>query len=119
MLDKFILHGRQTSDYCDGGSALHCNLEDHLSKEQYLKLIDFAIKNGTTYFTFNVPNSKCLDCGHIIKKPVHECPKCGSTAIDWYTRVIGYLRPVKAFAVERQIEEGNRTYSKNAEVFEC
>ena len=119
VLDKFILHGRQTSDYCDGGSALHCNLEDHLSKEQYLKLINFAIENGTTYFTFNVPNSKCLDCGHIIKKPVHECPKCGSTAIDWYTRVIGYLRPVRAFAVERQIEEGDRTYSKNAEVFEC
>ena len=24
VLDKFILHGRQTASYCDGGSALHC-----------------------------------------------------------------------------------------------
>lgn len=47
ILDKFILHGHQTYQYTDGGSAAHINLEDHLSKEQYLKLIDFAIANGT------------------------------------------------------------------------
>ena len=66
VLDKFILHGRQTYQFTDGGSALHCNLVDHLSKEQYLALIDFAIQEGTSYFTFNIPNSKCEDCGHII-----------------------------------------------------
>ena len=70
ILDKFILHGHQTYQYTDGGSAAHINLEDHLSKEQYLKLIDFAITNGTNYFTFNIPNSKCEDCGKIIKSPM-------------------------------------------------
>lgn len=70
ILDKFILHGHQTYQYTDGGSAAHINLEDHLSKEQYLKLIDFAITNGTNYFTFNIPNSKCEDCGKIIKAPL-------------------------------------------------
>ena len=70
ILDKFILHGHQTYQYTDGGSAAHINLEDHLSKEQYLKLIDFAITNGTNYFTFNIPNSKCEDCGKIIKRPI-------------------------------------------------
>lgn len=70
ILDKFILHGYQTYQYTDGGSAAHINLEDHLSKEQYLKLIDFAIANGTNYFTFNIPNSKCEDCGKIIKDPL-------------------------------------------------
>ena len=89
VLDKFILHGRQTSTYCDGGSALHCNLEEHLSKKQYLKLIDFAIKEGTSYFTFNIPNSKCENCKHIVKAPIKECPKCGSKHITWYTRIIG------------------------------
>lgn len=116
VLDKFILHGKQTYQYTDGGSALHCNLEDHLSKEQYLKLIDFAIKNGTSYFTFNIPNSRCEDCGFIIKKPVCECPKCSSHNITQYTRVIGYLRPVKAFGSDRQIEALNRVYTKNTAV---
>ena len=111
VLDKFILHGRQTYQFTDGGSAAHINLEDHLSKEQYLKLIDFAIANGTNYFTFNIPNSKCDDCGYITKHPITECPKCHSKNITQYTRVIGYLRPIKSFGKDRQIEASHRTYS--------
>lgn len=112
VLDKFILHGRQTYQYTDGGSAAHINLEDHLSKEQYLKLIDFAIANGTNYFTFNIPNSKCDTCGYITKHPITECPKCHSKNITQYTRVIGYLRPIKSFGEDRQIEAGRRVYGK-------
>ena len=115
VLDKFILHGRQTYQFTDGGSAAHINLEDHLSKEQYLKLIDFAIANGTNYFTFNIPNSKCDDCGYITKHPITECPKCHSHNITQYTRVIGYLRPIKSFGKDRQIEASKRVYSKNIE----
>jgi ribonucleoside-triphosphate reductase len=89
VLDKFILHGKQTYQYTDGGSAAHINLEEHLNFNQYLKLIDFAIQQGTNYFTFNIPNSKCEDCGHIVKAPVTKCPKCGKENITWYTRVIG------------------------------
>lgn len=111
VLDKFVLHGHQTYQYTDGGSAAHINLEDHLSKEQYLKLIDFAIANGTNYFTFNIPNSKCEDCGKIIKRPIDTCPCCGSHNITQYTRVIGYLRPIKAFGSDRQQEARNRIYS--------
>ena len=113
VLDKFILHGRQTYQFTDGGSAAHINLEDHLSKEQYLKLIDFAIANGTNYFTFNIPNSKCDDCGYITKHPITECPKCHSKNITQYTRVIGYLRPIKSFGKDRQIEASKRVYSKS------
>lgn len=112
VLDKFILHGRQTYQFTDGGSAAHINLEDHLSKKQYLKLIDFAIQEGTNYFTFNIPNSKCDDCGFITKHPICECPKCGGKNITWYTRVIGYLRPIKAFGSDRQIEAAKRVYAK-------
>jgi len=111
VLDKFILHGQQTYQYTDGGSALHCNLEEHLSKQQYLRLIDFAIQNGTNYFTYNIPNSKCEDCGHIVKAPITQCPKCGSPQITQYTRVIGYLRPINAFGADRQVEATKRVYS--------
>lgn len=116
VLDKFILHGRQTSEYCDGGSAAHINLEEHLSKTQYIKLIDFAVKQGTNYFTFNIPNSKCETCKYIVKAPIVKCPKCGSENITYYTRVIGYLRPTKAFSKERQIEASKRIYSKSDEI---
>lgn len=112
VLDKFILHGRQTYQFTDGGSAAHINLENHLSKAQYLKLIDFAIANGTNYFTFNVPNSKCEDCGHIVKVPVLKCPKCDGDHVRHYTRVIGYLRPIDKFGEDRIREALNRTYTR-------
>lgn len=112
VLDKFRLHGREFTSTLDGGVGLHCNLDSHLSKEQYLKLIDFAIENGTSYFTFNIPNTECNDCGHISKQYIHECPKCGSKNLTYWTRIIGYLRPTKNFSSARQIEEKQRTYSK-------
>ena len=113
VLDRFILQGGEIAKSCSGGQAVHCNLEDHLSKEQYLKLIDFAIAEGTNYFTFNIPNSQCDDCGFITKHPIKECPKCHSKNITQWTRTIGYLRPIKSFDYYRQIEASNRVYSKN------
>lgn len=116
VLDKMYLHGNSTYQYTDGGSACHINLEEHLSKEQYLKLIDYAIKEGTSYFTFNIPNSKCEDCGYITKHPIVECPKCHSKNISQYVRIIGYLRAIKLFGIDRQIEAGTRVYNKNIKV---
>lgn len=115
ILDKFILHGKQVASFCDGGQALHANLDEHLSKEQYLKLIDFAIQEGTNYFTFNIPMSECKSCGHVVNAPIDKCPKCGSENIDYWTRIIGYLRPVSAFSNPRKIEQKKRVYSTNEE----
>ena len=88
-VDKFRLHGLQYTDKLDGGSALHCNLDEHLSKAQYQFLLNLAIREGTPYFTFNIPNTVCNDCGHISKHKLAKCPKCGSENIDYATRVIG------------------------------
>jgi ribonucleoside-triphosphate reductase len=113
ILDKFILHGKEVAPYCDGGQALHANLDAHLTKNQYLKLIDFAIEQGTNYFTFNIPISECKNCGHVVNAPIQECPKCGSKNIDYWTRIIGYLRPVSAFSNPRKIEQKKRVYGAN------
>lgn len=90
----------------------HINLKEHLNKAQYEHLIDAAIEFGTSYFTFNVPNTECKDCGFISKRNVKECPVCGSTNLRWWTRVIGFLRPTEAFDQFRQIEEKQRTYTE-------
>ena len=113
VLDKFRLHGREFTELLDGGVGLHCNLGEHLSKFQYLKLIDFAIEQGTSYFTFNVPNSECTNdnCHYIVKQPLEVCPKCGAPMRQW-TRVIGFLRPVDDFDKYRHIEAKTRFYAK-------
>ena len=115
ITDKFILHGDKLTKYLDGGSALHCNLDEHLSKEQYKKLLRFAIKTGCSYFTFNVPNTICNDCGHISKHYIKQCPKCGSENVDYATRVIGYLKRISKYS-EGRIKEAKRRYYANAEV---
>lgn len=112
IIDKFILHGRKLTKYLDGGSAYHCNLDEHLSKEQYLKLGKVAIKTGCTYWTYNIPNTICNDCGHISKHRLEKCPKCGSENLDYATRVIGYLKRVSKFSASRIKEEHKRYYGR-------
>lgn len=111
VLDKFKLHGKEYVQYLDGGSALHMNLDEHLSKEQYRNLLRVAAVNGTNYFTFNIPNTICNDCGHIDKRYLKECPKCGSENIDYATRVIGYLKRISNFSQARQEEASRRFYT--------
>lgn len=89
ILDKFKLHGRGVAQYCDGGQALHANLDAHLSKQQYLHLLDVAKDEGTSYFTFNIPMSQCRECGHVVNAPIDECPICHCRHIKYYTRIIG------------------------------
>ena len=89
VVEKFRLHGKAFTGLCDGGVGLHVNLEDHLSKEQYRKLLRYAIKVGCTYFTYNIPNCQCDKCGYIEKRHFDVCPKCGSKETTDWTRIIG------------------------------
>lgn len=111
ILDKFKLHGKDFVRYLDGGSAAHINLDAHLSKPQYRQLLKVAAKEGTNYFTFNIPNTICNECGHIDKRYLKACPECGSSNIDYATRVIGYLKRVHNFSEARQEEAARRYYS--------
>lgn len=115
VLEKLSLHGREVSQYTDGGQACHINLDSHLSKEQYLKLLDYARQKGSNYFTFNIPMSECADCGHTVNAPIKECPICYSKKIKYWTRIIGYLTCVNSWSNERQIEQKHRIYSKSIE----
>ena len=108
-LDKMILHGSEyIGEWLDGGSAAHINLSEHLSFNQYWKLLNFAAEKGCQYYTYNIPNCKCTDCGYITKHPIKVCPKCGSTHINWYDRIIGYLTCTKNWSDGRRNE--NRHY---------
>ena len=110
VLDKFRLHGKHYIEHLTGGSALHCNLEEHLSKAQYRQLLRVAAKEGCNYFTFNIPNTVCNECGHIDKRYLKECPHCHSKNVDYLTRVIGYMKRVSSFSEARQKEAALRYY---------
>ena len=111
ILDKFKLHGAPYIEHLTGGSALHMNLEEHLSEPQYRQLLRVAAQEGCNYFTFNIPNTVCNDCGHIDKRYMHECPHCHSKNVDYLTRIIGYMKRVSNFSVPRQEEAHRRFYA--------
>ena len=119
VLDRFRLHGRQYIEHLTGGSALHCNLEEHLSQEQYRQLLRVAAIEGCNYFTFNIPNTVCNDCGHIDKRYLKECPHCHSKNVDYLTRVIGYMKRVSNFSEARQKEAAKRYYAEPAKAPAC
>lgn len=112
IIDKLRLHGKENTQWLDGGSARHLNLEQLMSKEQAYDLICMAGKLGVNYWTFNVLMTLCNDCGFINVNTEKHCTKCGSKDIDYATRVIGYLKRISSFSTERQKEAGLRIYNK-------
>lgn len=111
-IKKFRFQGIKFTGCCDGGSALHNNLDEHLTARQYRMLMDVAVKEGCNYFTYNIMNTICNECGYISKHTYDTCPKCGSKDVDYATRIIGYLKRISAFSAARQIEADNRAYNK-------
>ena len=111
-IKKFRFQGIKFTGCCDGGSALHNNLDEHLTARQYRMLMDVAVKEGCNYFTYNIMNTICNECGYISKHTLDTCPKCGSKDVDYATRIIGYLKRISAFSAARQIEADNRAYNK-------
>lgn len=113
IFEKICMHGRRyIGDYLDGGSAAHLNLEEHLTKRQYERILRYAAEQGCQYLTFNVPMTECLECGHIVNRKVSECPACGSENIQYWTRIIGYLTAVPRWSKARQEEFETRVFEK-------
>ena len=111
VLDKLRMHGSNyIGEYLDGGSACHINLDHHLDTEQYWKILNYAAKVGCQYFTFNVPNCECEDCGFIAKQPFTTCPKCNSSNVSLWDRIIGYLSKIKNWSAGRKEEQKLRVY---------
>ena len=111
IIDKFRLHGKKYIEHLTGGSALHLNLEEHLSKDQYRHLLMVAAAEGCNYFTFNIPNTVCNKCGHIDKRNLKVCPVCQSHELDYLTRIIGYMKRISNFSQSRQVEAEKRHYA--------
>ncbi len=116
IVDKFRMHGRKYIEHLTGGSALHMNLDEHLSKDQYATLLRVASREGCNYFTFNIPNTVCNDCGTIDKRHLAKCPKCGGEHLDYLTRIIGYMKRVSNFSAARQKEAARRHYATPAQL---
>ena len=92
-----------------------------MAKEYLFDDVGYSLKNYCNWGSRFTPNGEemvILDYGYLYplfgqnREDLFRCPKCGSNHLTWWTRVIGFLRPTKAFDKFRKIEESQRTYSK-------
>jgi len=87
-----------------GGTVLHVFLGEAAPDPQAVKMFIQKICRNyrLPYFTISPTFSVCPEHGYI-QGECHECPKCG-TETEIYSRVVGYLRPVKQWNEGKQAE---------------
>lgn len=110
--EKMKLYRKDITQYLDGGSALHLNLEQLLTADQFEFLFGVAGKLGVSYWTTNVLCTICNDCGHVNPDFETYCTECDSHNVEYGTRVIGYLKRISNFSEGRQLEANKRFYHK-------
>ena len=91
-----------------GGAILHINI-DPINDEEYMwNFVNKLAELGVKYFAFNTKISVC-EYNHAFYGNV--CPMCGKPAQDFFTRIVGYLVPSKAFnAPRRKYDLPNRQF---------
>ena len=87
-----------------GGTVLHLFLGEEVCDVDVVKQVVRKVANNykLPYFTLTPTFSVCSSHGYIPGE-VAVCPKCG-TETEVYSRVVGYLRPVKQWNNGKQTE---------------
>lgn len=99
---------------CSGGAILHITTGTRVSAEVQKRLLTYCAKMGVVYCAFNYTLSKC-SCGAITCGDISRCPECGGTNLDIYTRVVGFITPVKQWhAVRREEFHRRKRYELDA-----
>ena len=117
IFDRFKIQGK-IDKLTSGGAILHLNVDDEkpLSPLQFRKIMELARKTNTVYFAINYAYSECVK-EHYTTGKKEKCPVCNQDIVCQYTRVVGFVTPVKSWnSVRKNYEYGNRYFYKNGEL---
>lgn len=91
-----------------GGTVIHFFLGERINDTEVVKNLVKKICNNyqLPYFTISPTFSVCNEHGYLAGE-INECPTCGSEC-EVYTRIVGYLRPVKQWNKGKKSEFGDR-----------
>ncbi|MDD3236951.1 MAG: ribonucleoside triphosphate reductase [Candidatus Gastranaerophilales bacterium] len=103
-----------------GGTTVHIFAGERVSNNETMKnFVKKVCENyKLPYFTFSPTFSICPDHGYIVGEH-SSCPTCG-TECEVYSRVVGFIRPVKQWNKGKQAEfKARKTYNIAKEGKEC
>jgi ribonucleoside-triphosphate reductase len=90
-----------------GGTIFHTFLPEAIDAATCRKLVQKIAQTKIPYFSITPTFSVCLNHGYI--KGRHQaCPECGKET-EVYSRIVGYLRPVRTWNDGKQQEFKDRT----------
>ena len=105
IYNRFKIQGK-IDQKVSGGGILHINVDDAkpLTAAQFKDLIMTAKETKTRYFAVNYAFSKCVDKHFSVGK--HDiCPVCNKAIETQFTRVVGFLTPVRSWSKTRREED--------------
>jgi ribonucleoside-triphosphate reductase len=108
-----LKHQEDIQPLYTGGTIFHGFLPEAIDAKTCRKLVQKIAQTRIPYFSITPTFSVCENHGYI-RGEKHTCPDCG-TPTEVYSRIVGYLRPVKTWNDGKQQEFKDRTpYSKLA-----
>lgn len=97
LTERIRMQGEFDSNV-SGGSILHIDIDNEMTKEQIKSIIQYAAKCNVIYFALDDVIWQCQNCmktgeGRIEKSPCHQAQ------VIMYQRVVGFRTPIPAWRI--------------------
>jgi len=102
-----LQHQQDIQSLYTGGTIFHTFLPESIDRETCRKLVRKIAETKIPYFSITPTFSICLNHGYI-RGQFPNCPECGGQT-EVYSRIVGYLRPVRTWNDGKQQEFKDRT----------
>jgi anaerobic ribonucleoside-triphosphate reductase len=102
-----LQHQQDIQSLYTGGTIFHTFLPESIDRETCRKLVRKIAQTKIPYFSITPTFSICLNHGYI-RGQFPNCPECGAQT-EVYSRIVGYLRPVRTWNDGKQQEFKERT----------
>lgn len=94
---------------CGGGCIAHINIENRFANEdEAWDMLNYVASQGVIYFAFTTKINVCKHKHAFIG--TNQCPECGGTVADQYSRVVGFYTPVSGYQKIRKKEFNHRKW---------
>mgnify|MGYP000669204520 CR=1 FL=1 len=105
MIDYIIAIEHYTQKLYTGGVTKHFYFHTPLSADQLEAFCKTIIRNtDIVYFSPSPTVTECLSCGKVFTGKYRTCPLCGSENVEFYQKIVGYIRPLRAWSPYRREE---------------
>jgi len=102
-----LQHQQDIQPLYTGGTIFHTFLPESIDRETCRKLVRKIAATRIPYFSITPTFSVCVNHGYIRGLHPH-CPECGDET-EVFSRIVGYLRPVRTWNDGKQQEFKDRT----------